>query len=463
MRVAADASWWPELARLNASAASAEDAAAPDLAIGGLPELPRLLTREPRSILVEGDGRRVLHRAGYRVSTYVALSSPDRLRLVLAAEHREAAAYGVRTRIVPASSLKRLRRDVAARLLERGIVPPRLPLVTVGQRHLAPPFLVAAAQEELGIQHLGWFLVPGAGDALSRGAFFLFPPRETLPSWALKFPRVRGYDAPFRREEQALRRARAVGPIVERHAPEQLAQLDVGGFAASIESAAPGSRLDSILSGPGDRRAKVALVERVAEWVVELAAASRAPAERLGPEWRRLVELAARAEHALGVPIPLPEAPFFEPVLQHNDLGAWNVVVGDDGFVVVDWESSERYGAPLWDLLYFLVHVLSQLAGSRQDNLDQYLRRLLRGEDEWSRLLFRWTRRAAADLGIPSSRIGTLATLCWLHHSKSRPRREAALADFGAGGDALALLTERLPVVWFDDDGLGPSWPALEG
>lgn len=403
----------------------------------------------------------MLRRAGYRVSTYIALPSADRLRLVVATGHREAAAYALRTRIAPASAIKRLRRDVAARLLERGIVPPRLPLVSVGQPERVPPFLVAAAEDELGVHDLGWFLVPGSGDALSRGAFFLFPPESELPCWALKFPRVRDYDVPFRREEQALRRARSVGPVVRRHAPEPLACLDVGGLTASIESAAPGSRLDSILGGPGDTAAKVALVERIAGWILELAAASRAPAERMVPEWRRLVELAARAERATGVAIPLPEAPFFEPVLQHNDLGAWNIVVGDDGFVVVDWESSTRYGAPLWDLWYFLVHVLSLLASAREDGLDRYLRRLLRGEDEWSPLLFRWTRQAAEELSVPASGIGPLATLCWLHHAESRPKREAALTDFGVGGDALELLTARLPIVWFDDDGLGPTWSAL--
>jgi hypothetical protein len=200
------------------------------------------------------------------------------------------------------------------------------------------------------------------------------------------------------------------------------------------------------------------LVERIVDWILELAAVSRAPVERLGTEWRRLVDLAAAAARNSAVPIPLPEAPFFDPVLQHNDLGGWSIVVGHQGFTTVDWESSRRYGAPLWELWYFLAHVMPLLARIATPDIDGYLRRLFRGEDRWSGLLFRWTDRAAAEAGIPASQRGTLATLYWLHHEDSRPARAAALAEHGAYGEPLALLMERLPRIWLTDDGLGPSW-----
>jgi hypothetical protein len=426
-----------------------------DLAVGSPADVAALVALATPCVLVEGDARRRLRRAGYGVDAFVVFPDPRRPRLVAAGRHPTAAAYAVRTRIAPRTKLKRLRRDAVAALLERNVISPCLPLVTVGQREAAAPFLVSAAESELGVSGIGWFLLCGAGDALSRGVFMLFAAEAAEPGWAMKFSRVRGYDEPFRREEEALGLAREVGAIVRDHAPAPVTRMTINGRAASIETAASGCTLDSALEGSAPTSEKVALVERVAEWIVAASAASRAPADRLGAEWGRVVQLAA------AVPIAMPEAPFFDPVLQHNDLGGWNVIVGRDRFVAVDWESSRRYGAPLWDLWYFLVHVLPLLANVDQSARDEYVRRLFRGEDEWSELLFRWTLRAADALGVPAGRLGLLATLCWLHHARSHPLRAARLVEHAPADSALTLVTERLPRIWLGDDGLGPEWRCL--
>src|SRR5207247_3457676 len=75
----------------------------------------------------------------------------------------------------------------------------------------------------------------------------------------------------------------------------------------------------------------------------------------------------------------LPELP---AVLQHNDLGSWNIVVGPGGgFTALDWESARRHGFPLWDLLYFLVDVLPLVEGAETPEERTTLAlRLLRGE-----------------------------------------------------------------------------------
>lgn len=427
-----------------------------DLAVGEAGELQRLLAPRPRVLLVEGDVRRPLGRAGYDVSTFVALPEVRSPRLVLAQAHGRAAAYAVRTMVHPRAAVKRARRGVAETLLRHGVVPPFLPRISIGGHGPAGPFLVEAAERELGVDGLGWFMVAGAGDALSRGAFFLFPPASATPGWVLKFARVKGYDGPFRAEEAALRRAREVGPVVARHAPAPVATLDVGGRAVALETVAHGRRLDATLAGRTSTSEQVAVVEGVLAWLLELAAASRGDRSELTGEWRRLRELAA------GAGIGLPEAPFFDPVLQHNDLGGWNVVVDGGSFVAVDWESSRRFGAPLWDLWYFLVHVLPLLAGVAPAQLDGYLARLLRGEDRWSDLFFRWTRRAAAQAGIARDDLGTLAALCWLHHARSRPVRAATLRAHAPDEAAPALVTERLPGIWLGDAGLGTAWPCFD-
>lgn len=450
--VVADGVWAGELAELGIRIGDADAT----LAVGGVAELPRLLEAAPRAVLVEGDGRRALRRAGYDVTAFITVPSAENPHLVLPRDHPLASAYALKTRVVPSTRPKELRRDGAAWLLRHGVLPPFLRLVTVGHHGNSTPFLVAAAERHLEVERLGWFLVGGSGDALSRGVFFLFRPREPRPRWVLKFARVRGYDEPFRKEETALREARSVGPVVADHSPEPAAMIEVGGRAAAIETAGLGRRLDAALGGPGNERDKLAVIERVLHWLLELAAASRAPRGLAAGEWRRLQEIAHEAS------IPVADEPFFDPVLQHNDLGAWNVVVDGERFTAVDWESSRRYGAPLWDGWYFLVHALPQLAGVPPADRDGYVLRLLRGEDTRSELLFRWTRRAAAEAGVERRDLGTLAALCWLHHAHSHPVRAASLEVHAPGAAAARHMTERLPALWLRDEGLGVEWRCLD-
>lgn len=432
-----------------------------DLAVGGPSDLSRLLSRDANAILIEGGGGRLLKRAGYRVSVYVSFPDPQRPRLVVAPKHGRATVHALRTRINPSNRLKKMRRDAASAVLRHAIVPPILPRLSIGCRTGGDPFLVLAAQAELGIRGLGWYLVAGSGDALSRGVFFLFAPGSSAPDWVLKFSRVLGYDDPFRREESALRGARAVGRVVTAHAPWPVARVDVRGRAATLESAAQGQSLDGILHGRAKLSEKVALVSLVVDWLLELAHVSRAPTERLEGYWKRLRALADRGSEEYGIPITLPDTPFFEPVLQHNDLGPWNILSSQGSFVAVDWESSRRYGAPLWDLWYFLLHALPLLEQVQEAELDTHVLRLLRGEAEWSHLFFRATLEAADGLGVKTQELGLLATLCWLHHSHSHPARKAALAAHVPGANARASVTARLPGIWLQDEGLGLRWRCL--
>ena len=153
--------------------------------------------------------------------------------------------------------------------------------------------------------------------------------------------------------------------------------------------------------------------------------------------------------------------PELRGVLQHNDLGTWNIVVRPGGFVAVDWESARRPGLPLWDLLYFLVDALPLLEGSTtsEQRVTEALR-ILRGESPSSPVLFDWLRRGVASAGVPEEAVGPIATLCWLHHGLSHvPRRAAAdRAEPGSSADPspIDLLAPR----WLLDPALGPTWNA---
>jgi len=146
-------------------------------------------------------------------------------------------------------------------------------------------------------------------------------------------------------------------------------------------------------------------------------------------------------------------------VLQHNDLGSWNIVVGCGRFTVLDWELAREHGLPLWDLFYFLADALALLDGSTSGE-ERHLHtiRLFRGDLESSRILFGWTRRAVAEARLPVEAVGMIATLCWLHHSLTPIHRREAMELFARGAKQPIHGTEWVATAWLGDPALGPTW-----
>jgi hypothetical protein len=154
-------------------------------------------------------------------------------------------------------------------------------------------------------------------------------------------------------------------------------------------------------------------------------------------------------------------------VLQHNDLGTWNIVVDPAtpaSFTALDWESARPVGLPLWDLWYFLqdaLGVLDGFAGLSDHDLvrrEAHALRLFRGELSTSEVLFEWTRRAVAACGIPDGAVGSLATLCFVHHGLSHATRAEAVRRHTPEAAALDMLWPRLAKGWLEDPALGVGW-----
>ena len=152
----------------------------------------------------------------------------------------------------------------------------------------------------------------------------------------------------------------------------------------------------------------------------------------------------------------LPRLP---AVLQHNDLGCWNVVVGGRGFTAVDWESARKHGLPLWDLLYFLVDALVHLDGAWQpDRREAHAARLLLGETASSEILFRWVAEAVRTLALPPDAVGPIVTLGWLHHGLSPVARDEASRTLAPGLRSDGTFAEWMARVWLSTPGLGTGW-----
>jgi hypothetical protein len=312
-----------------------------------------------------------------------------------------------------------------------------------------------------------WFLTFGQGDALSRNAFQLFLPGSDRPEWVLKFARVAGYSERFDNDERGLELARASGDLIAGHVPRLVGRFDVDGVHASLETAAPGRRLRDVLLTPGDRTAKLQLIQQIAGWILELGRLTRGSSEALDAELRRLrTEVVAKSSE-LGARAELvDELPSLAAVAQHNDLGTWNVVADDGDFVVVDWENVRQAALPLWDLIYFLGDafvLLDESEASAPERLPERMARLFAGEAPSSPLLFSWVRRAAEMAGVPAEGVGPLATLCWLSHSLSASVHNIDIATFTPRDPPRMHGLEGIARAWMAHPGLGPTWSVWRG
>lgn len=449
---------WEELGQLGVQVVGCGG----QLAVSGAGELDAALADRPPSVIVEGGApRRRLRSAGYSEQRYLALPSLDAPDFLLPLGQPHTARYLLNDWIAPATRLKRRRNRIVAPVIGRGAVPPRSPTLTVASQRPGVPFLLRDAQPYGVPPHAQWFLVPAQGDVLSRGAFVVFAPGRREPTWIIKHARVPGRTEPFDRDERGLGLAARAGGVVARHSPRLLARFESAGIEASLESAGLGARLIGLLTSAASRMTKLAAVDRLAEWTLETAATTAASAGMLRPELERLGSAV------------LPRWPGADPrlldrlggvpaVLQHNDLGTWNIVVAaDGGFTVLDWESVQENALPLWDLTYFLADALAHVdgaspLGARQD----HFRRLFRGELETSAVLFGWIARTVARCGIPPEAVGAIVTLGWLHHGLSGAARVTASAAHRLEGPPAPWFEHfrRMGETWLADPQLGADW-----
>jgi hypothetical protein len=250
---------------------------------------------------------------------------------------------------------------------------------------------------------------------------------------------------------------RAAGGAVAAHAPAYLGRLAVGASTASVETAAQGRQLVRLMV-----QRPWSVIDAIAEWTLQANLQTARRAAALAPERARLRQLLAEVGPAVGAGADVVDSiPPIPGVMQHNDLGSWNIISDGRGFTVVDWESAREVGFPLWDLLYFAADVLARVDGPADPGT--LLHRTLQvfaGRSPHSARLFRWLRSAAGALGVPMSALGAVATLCWLHHGQSAGRRRVALQ--GAAPAPVGHLALLAPA-WLTEPGLGISWRALTG
>ena len=432
-----------------------------DLVVAPRALLNDALALGPEAVVIDGDAGRRLRRTALTPRRLLARPSRHEPALLLPLDQWYPSAYAIDAWSVVDRTWKFARRTVARLVVPRGW--PGLPqIVTVASRASAPPYLVAAATEYGVPPDAGWVLTLGKGDELSRNAFHLFPRDSAIPSWVLKFARVPGYREPFDRDERGLAAAARAAEIVAARAPRLLARFSADGIEASLETAAVGRRLREILVEPRNRDRKLNLIESVSSWIVDVGRATHRSSRALSDERARLLRDVLPQYAAFGVGAELMQRVAALPgVLQHNDLGSWNIVVNGEAFLVLDWESAQEIGLPLWDIVYFLADALALVDGAIEGSTrHEHTTRLFRGELPSSALLFRFVGRSVDALGIPPEAVGPLVALCWMHHAQSPVERAVRLARHADSSTERTHGTELNAVAWLSDPALGIEWPA---
>jgi hypothetical protein len=375
---------------------------------------------------------------------------------------RRAARYGIRHGIVHPERWRTLRNRAASRLAGLGLLPtPAGAMTVVGAGGM--PELVAAAGEAGGLPDPEWLLLVSSGSIVRRDAFLLFLPGEAVPSQVVKFSRVPGAALQFERDEQAARLVSKTGGVVARHAPALQARFEAGGRSASLETAAPGTKLTNLLREPHPRQAKLNVVEAVAQWLIQVAHETAAPPEALTAERERLDRevVPAWAEHGLA-PDLIAALPPVPATFLHNDVGEENVVYADGDFMVLDWEWAQPHGLPLSDLVYFAVHVLRIVDGAATEEArDRHFVDVLAGRAPSSPVLFRWVRELVSALELPPESVGPLVTASWLDRGRLSLSERRRAED--VGGTALEpAFAERAALAWIREPELGPGWGAWQ-
>ncbi len=222
--------------------------------------------------------------------------------------------------------------------------------------------------------------------------------------------------------------ARHGGPIAGR-VPRVLATGEVAGLRAVAQQAVPG---EPFLARAA-LRAGCPYADDAVAAIGDLASVSLRGAadERVSSGLERLLDRfieghappPAVADHlARQVAILVDRPP--PSVLFHGDLGTWNLWVDPcDHVWILDWESAEVAGPPLWDLLYFLRSLAVRSGRRRGLTRHQAIGRHLLGSSPLALQAARWVHRYRDRLGLEPEVVEALLHTCWMHRAVKERNR----------------------------------------
>jgi hypothetical protein len=178
------------------------------------------------------------------------------------------------------------------------------------------------------------------------------------------------------------------------------------------------------------------LLATLVDWVTGLGVSTASPATpgeaaaRLEPVLHDVLRHGASEEERrvlTDAVAAVAEVPGLPLVLEHGDLGVWNVLVRLDGRpAVLDWEAGVPRGMPMWDLLYLLRSYAASSARTGADRT-RVVSDLLHGRPPLGDCFAQAIGQYAAALDLDPSVLVPLLLTCWMH----RAQKEASRRDDG--------------------------------
>jgi hypothetical protein len=390
-------------------------------------EVARLL--EPGGVAyVDGPATDVLGGAALELAVSPVVGEP---RTLVPARDDAARRLLVRHQLwSPIVSPERLERP--ARRLMRGRLARfgwrRAALLAPDGRSLAdaPAWLRAmAAAEGVELEGLCWGLSAAGRYRSRKVVFFLLDEGADVPRFVVKLPRHPDEGARLEREAAALDAVRTSGVGTGVVVPRRAFLGYVGRSRLPVlgQTGVDGIPFRSAMTRePGDH-----LLEQLVSWAIQLAVATAGPAApgEVAPRLKATLEdflarcgpSAEEADALASAVEALAAAPQLPLVLEHGDLGVWNILVAPDGSpVVLDWEAGEPRGMPLWDLLYLVRSYAASSAGTGRGRLAAVYD-LVEGRSAFSPVLRASVARAAAAVQLDEALVRPLFLSCWMHRA----------------------------------------------
>jgi glycosyltransferase involved in cell wall biosynthesis len=272
------------------------------------------------------------------------------------------------------------------------------------------------------------------------------------PTTAMKVARTNAAEAGLDREEVVLREVERARPLLQ-GVPRVMYRQSLGTGRALGETVMQGVPLQRLLNADNHH----SLARKVTDWTIAMAGTSQAvPSDDW---WERLVGatletfreqfgsvvdpgLVSETQGCLRTcgPIPL--------VIEHRDLGPWNILLNDSGRIqVLDWESAELRGLPGLDLIYFLAFAgfAVDRAESRTAKIESY-RRSLSHDTPTGRIREACLRRYLEVTKVSQRELQALTLMSWLVHTRSDFRR--LLEDTDGRPSREELLSSTFLALW---------------
>jgi hypothetical protein len=202
----------------------------------------------------------------------------------------------------------------------------------------------------------------------------------------------------------------------------------------------------------------VSTLECLAAWFTRLAAVTRAPRDWASTESALPLRGAYRELEVLRTQLRAVPG-----VLVHGDVGTGvNLLVKQNTFCVIDWETAVERELPLTDLLPMLCYALAAARGqSGPTAMAEYVLRLCAGHESESGWLLSLVRGYCRQIGVPLDQAGALGALAWGYQASMRLVHQELMVNAGDVAVDWESPADGIARSWMSAPNLGTKWSAL--